>query len=89
MSTSFTIATRNFAKKRGAVAFFKEMLNRYHPKDRVNAADARDLASLLERHTEYSAKKGVGIDHFRVMRNRFGTRSFKIVRIDGTRDDFS
>lgn len=83
------IETRSFPKKGDAIAFFKSMLNRYHPGDRVNDTDARDLMALLKRHSEYVEKVGVGIDHFRVMANLYGTQSFEIVRRDGTHDDFS
>jgi|ERR1700730_15615042 hypothetical protein len=85
----FAIDTRSFRKKEDASAFFKAMLNRYRPGDLVNNTDAADLAALLKCHTEYTAKVGSGIDHFRVMANLFGTQSFEIVRTDGTRDDFS
>ncbi len=85
----FIIDTRSFPKKGDAHAFFKGMLNRYRPGDRVSAPDAADLAALLKHHTEYATKVGSGIDHFCVMSNLHGTQSFEIVRTDGTRDDFS
>lgn len=85
----FTIDTRSFRKKGEATAFFKAMLNRYRPGDRVSNADAVDLAALLKCHTEYADKVGSGIDHFCVMANLYNTQSFEIVRTDGTRDDFS
>ena len=85
----FTIDTRSFQKKGEATAFFRAMLNRYRPGYRVSAADAADLAALLKCHTEYADKVGSEIDHFRVMANVFNTKSFEIVRVDGTRDDFS
>jgi len=89
MSTSFTVLTRTFGKKGEAIAFFREMLNRYRPNERVNDEDSVDLAALLEHHSECSTKVGPGIDQFRVIWNKFGTQSFEIVRLDGTRDDFS
>ena len=85
----FTIATRSFRTKAEASAFFRAMLNRFHPKDRVSDLDAADLAALLKCHTEYADKVGSGIDHFCVMHNQYGTKSFQIVRTDGSRDDFS
>lgn len=65
------------------------MLNRYRPSDTVSPADATDLAELLKRHSEYEAKLGGGIDHFEVMKAEYGTQCFRIVRLDGTSDDFS
>ena len=85
----FIIDTRNFSSKGDAHEFFKAMLNRYRPGDRVNSTDSADLAALLKHHTEHAAKVGTGIDHFEVMSNLFGTQSFEVVRTDGTRDDFS
>jgi Protein of unknown function (DUF3223) len=85
----FTIDTRSFQKKGEATEFFREMLNRYRPGDRVSDIDAVDLAALLKCHTEYADKIGSGIDHFCVMENVYKTQSFEIVRTDGTRDDFS
>jgi hypothetical protein len=85
----FATDTRHFPKKGDAMSFFREMLNRYKPGDRVNDADAADLAALLKHHTDYRAKVGAGIAHFGVMANLYNTQSFAIVRVDGTRDDFS
>ena len=85
----FIIETRSFSKKGDATLFFRAILNRYKPGDRVSDADALDLRALLKCHTEYATKIGVGIDHFCVMANLHNTQSFEIVRFDGTRDDFS
>ena len=85
----FVIDTRSFAKKGDAVLFFREMLNRYRPGDRVADSDAPDLLALLKHHTESAKKLGTGIDHFGVMANLHNTQSFEIFYIDGTRDDFS
>jgi hypothetical protein len=83
------LATRSFANQKEATTFFRTMLNRYRPKQRVSDADAADLAALLARHSEYHEKVGVGIDHFEVMAAEFGTQCFRIVRTDGTGEDFS
>jgi hypothetical protein len=85
----FDIDTRSFKKTGDARAFFSAMLNSYRPGERVSDTDAADLAALLKRHTEYATKIGGGIDHFGVMENIHDTQSFEIIRVDGTRDDFS
>jgi hypothetical protein len=85
----FTIDTRSFQRKGDAISYFRAMLNRYRPGDRVNDADAADLVALLKHHTEHKDKVGSGIDHFGVMANLYNTQSFEIVRSDGSRDDFS
>jgi hypothetical protein len=83
------LSTQIFNTKGEATAFFKAMLNRYKPKDRVTDADALHLSALLERHPEYMDKVGCGIDHFEVMMSEWGTQCFRIVRTDGTGTDFS
>jgi hypothetical protein len=88
-SKPFNIATRAFVKKGDAMEFFRAMLNRYRPGDIVNAADSSDLAALLKHHSEYPTKLGGGVAQFEVIVNIFKTQSFEIVRVDGSRDDFS
>jgi hypothetical protein len=85
----FVIETRSFPRKQDAIDYFRSMLHGYKPNDRVSDQDARDLSALLKYHTEYMEKLGAGIDHFEVMWNKYGTHCFQIVRVDGTRDDFS
>ncbi len=83
------LATRNFATQTHATNFFKAMLGRYVPGDRVSDADCLDLAALLERHTEYKQKIGCGLDHFTVMMTEHGTQCFRIERTDGSGIGFS
>jgi hypothetical protein len=83
------LETRGFANQKEATAYFKDMLNRYRPRQRISEADAHDLSALLTRHSEYEDKVGVGIDHFEVMSAEFGTQCFRLVRVDGTGEDFS
>jgi hypothetical protein len=83
------LATRSFDKQGDATAFFKAMLNRYRPGERVSDDDGLDVAALLERHTEYAMKVGCGVDHFEVVLTEHGTQCFRIVRIDGSGTDFS
>jgi hypothetical protein len=83
------LETRSFSNQKEATAFFRAMLSRYRPKQRVSDEDAADLAALLTRHFEYAEKVGVGIDHFEVMSAEFGTQCFRLVRTDGTGEDFS
>jgi hypothetical protein len=86
---SVDLATRSFATQTLAMGYFRAMLGRYRPGDRVNDADALDLAALLERHDEYTIKVGCGVDHFEVMMTEHGTPCFRVVRPDGTGTDFS
>lgn len=83
------LKTRSFDTQKEAAAYFKEMLNRYRPKQRVSNEDGADLAALLKRHSDYTEKVGRGIAHFEVMSAEFGTQCFRLVRVDGTGEDFS
>lgn len=83
------LATRSFDKQGDATTFFKAMLNRYRPGERVSDDDGLDVAALLERHTEYAMKVGCGVSHFEVVMTEHGTQCFRIVRTDGSGTDFS
>ena len=83
------IATREFPSQGDATDFFKAMLNRYKPGDRVHNNDFLDLSALLERHPEYAIKVGCGVDHFEVIMTEHGTQCFRVIRADGTGTDFS
>jgi len=83
------LATRSFDKQGDATLFFKTMLNRYRPGERVSDDDGLDVVALLERHTEYVMKVGCGVDHFEVVMTEHGTQCFRIVRVDGSGTDFS
>lgn len=84
-----TIGGRQFARQKDALEFFKAMLGRYNPGQRVNAEDAIDLANLLKRHRNYEDKVGLGVDYFVVMDDGHGWKCFGIVRVDGTLIDFT
>jgi hypothetical protein len=83
--------TRLFDKAGDGNKFFSDMLNRYPVGTVVNPVDSLDLSSLLKRHDELDEKIGVGIAHFDVAAAPDGHdgKCFWIVRIDGTRIDFS
>lgn len=83
------LATRVFTNQGQATDYFKNMLSRYRPGERVTEEDSLDLSALLERHDEYSQKVGCGLDHFEVMTTEHGTNCFRIVRTDGSGTDFS
>jgi Protein of unknown function (DUF3223) len=83
------LTTREFAKKGDAKAYFRGMLKRYKPGDRVNDEDGKDLSSLLQRHPHAAEKIGPGIDHFEVMSADYNTKCFWVVRTDETMERFS
>lgn len=81
--------TIEFKNQSLALEFFRAMLNRYIPGERVVPEDAMHLAGLLQRHPDYASKVGTGIDHFGVMPGDYGSQCFCIIRTDGSREDFS
>ena len=84
------LATRSFKNQGLATEYFRAMLARYRPGDRVNDADSLDLSALLERHPEYKKKVGNGVDHFEVMKDKkHGSHCFRVVRADGSGSEFS
>jgi Protein of unknown function (DUF3223) len=83
------LATRSFERQGEATAFFRAMLSRYRPGERIAEEDSLDLVFLLERHAEYVVKVGCGLSHFEVMLTAHGTQCFRIVRTDGSGTDFS
>lgn len=82
------LETRSFDSQKEENTFFKAMLNRDRPKQRVVDQDAADLAALIKRDLDHEEKVGVGVDHFEVMSAEFGTQCFRLLRIDGADEDF-
>lgn len=80
---------RSFPRQQDALEFFKALLNRYSPGDRVSSVDAIDLTALLALHRDSALKIGSGIDHFSVRTADYGTQCFEIVRTDASREDFT
>lgn len=83
------LETRSFATQAEATGFFRAMLRRYEPGQKVDDGDADDLLALLQRHPEAAQKIGAGVAGFRVDRAIEGTRCFYVQRKDGTGTDFS
>jgi hypothetical protein len=84
------IGSNEFRTKTEAKAFYRSMRARYSVNERVQAADAKHLAALLDRHPERVQKVGVGVAHFiAILAYRKGTACFAVVRTDGSKEDFS
>jgi hypothetical protein len=89
------LKTRTFEKHGDGTLFFQEMLGRYEIGERVSNEDAEDLEALLERHDDRDGKVGSGINGFEVnlppdeKGHQFSERCFWIIRVDGSKIDFS
>lgn len=78
-----------FPTKQSAEEYFREILYRYEFGQLLDEPDTTAVAWLLERHPELPLKVGVGIQAFSVRSAIYGSRCFELIRIDGTRTDFS
>jgi hypothetical protein len=89
MKQPITIGNLRFPTKGAAVKHYQGILYRHAIGVRIPEPDATELGWLLERHHEYRQKLGAGIDHFITENAPYGTRGFRIIRIDQTSTDFS
>jgi len=78
-----------FTTQQEATKHFQDMLNRYHPGDKVSTKDAEDLSELLKRHPEYNKKISGGLNHFEVLAADYGTKCFNIIAFNGCPESFS
>ncbi len=78
-----------FDKKGDALLFFKTMLNKYSPGERVSDEDGEVLSIALNNHPDAVKKVGVGIFYFSVGKADFGTQCFWVNRTDGSSEKFS
>jgi hypothetical protein len=78
-----------FATKSAADARIAGVLRKYQAGSRLAPEDDNFMRLVLNRHASASEKIGVGVDHIEVMQSDYGNRCFCIVRVDGSRIDFS
>lgn len=84
-----TIGSLYFAKRGDAIAYLRDMLNRYDIGDKVSIADEDVLRAALMLHPKADEKIGCGITHFSVRSADFGSKCFWVNRPDGTTEKFS
>lgn len=89
MIKPITIGDINFSKKGDAVEYFRSMLYKYNPGDKVSKDDQEILETALRKHPEADEKIGCGLTNFSVRSGGFGTRCFWINRKDGSTEKFS
>lgn len=86
---SVAVGQVTFPNQTLALTFFKEMLNRYIPGERVSETDAVHLSALFERHPDYAEKSKGGIARFEVTTGDYGTQCFCAVSTSGVKEGFS
>jgi hypothetical protein len=78
-----------FATKKDALTHYKTILNAYNFGEELTTSDFNDIMNLLETHPRVKEKIGVGIDTVRIAKVQYNTKSFELVRIDGSTEFFS
>lgn len=89
MRKPIKIGEIEFATKKDALTHYKTILNSYDFGEELNTDDLNDILSLLETHPKVKEKIGVGIEKVRVARVQYNTKSFELVRNDGSTEFFS
>jgi hypothetical protein len=83
------IGDQTFRTKTAATEHFRRMLYWYGIGEVIPEPDHSQLRSLLAKHSECAEKIGVGVKSFSVRWADYNTRCFEVVRVDGSRIDFS
>jgi len=86
----YVINGEHFKTKKALESRVKSVLHNSPLNTRLNESDTKLLYWLLERHPFAKTKMGPGVAYMEVRENSiYRTRSFWIVRVDGTGTDFS
>lgn len=83
------IGEREFATKKDALTHFKTILNSYDFGEQLSTNDFNDILDLLETHPRVKEKIGIGIEKVIVSKVQYNTKSFDLVRADGSTEFFS
>lgn len=89
MRIPIKIGEIEFATKKDALTHYKAILNAYDFGKELNINDFNDIMDLLETHPKVKEKIGVGIDKVKVVKVQYNTKSFELVRMDGSTEFFS
>ncbi|WP_372775842.1 DCL family protein [Mangrovibacterium sp.] len=89
MRKAIKIGEIEFATKKDALTHYKTILNSYDYGEELNADDLNDILRLLETHPKVKEKIGVGIEKVIIAKVQYNTKSFELVRFDGSTEFFS
>lgn len=78
-----------FKHKKDALAYFKNIVNSYKPIQTINENDFKDLVELIENHPDKEEKIVCGIKKNQVIKVRYKTKYFELIRKDGSTEVFS
>ncbi|MBN2237801.1 MAG: DCL family protein [Bacteroidales bacterium] len=89
MRETIKIGSKEFVSKKEALNHYKAILNSYDFGETVKKDDFSDIMDLLETHPKVTEKIGVGINMVKIARLKYNTKSFELVRGDGSTEYFS
>ncbi|SIT12468.1 DCL family protein [Neptunomonas antarctica] len=89
MAKPIAFGTYQFKTKKSATEEARNRINQYEAGERLRLEDENFFVSLFTLHSEYSEKKGAGIDYIAVERDFHNNRCLYIHRVDGTSIDCS
>ena len=78
-----------FKHKKDALVYFKNIVNSYKPIQTINENDFKDLVELIENHPDKEEKIVCGIKKNQVIKVRYKTKYFELIRKDGSTEVFS
>jgi len=84
MKHKVSVGGKSFESKADALAYFKAILNSYEFGERLKEFDFNDVISLIESHPKREKKMGAGIKEVRVVKSKYNSKCFELVRVDGT-----
>ena len=89
MSHPIQIGLMAFSSKKEALSHYKTILNSYNFGEYLTDGDFSKVLALLPLHPRAEEKIGAGVKAIRIAKLKFNTRSFELVRNDGTCECFS
>lgn len=89
MRKPIKIGEIEFSTKKDALTHYKIILNTYEFGEELTTNDFNDIMNLLETHPRVKEKIGVGIEKVRIAKVQYNTKSFELIRIDGSTAFFS
>lgn len=89
LANPIAFGTYQFKTQKSAKEEARRRINQYEAGERLQFEDELFFTSLFTLHSEYTMKKGAGIDYIQVKRDFHKNRCLYIHRVDGTSTDCS
>ncbi|GGX54498.1 DCL family protein [Saccharospirillum salsuginis] len=89
MAKPIAFGTYQFRTKKSAIEEARKRINQYGSGERLRPDDEHFFISLFTLHSEFSKKKGIGIEYITVERDFHNNLCLYIHRLDGTHTDCS